>query len=260
MASVEMELFFRCGEAARKTQYYLASRQGGLSMDSLVCQKCWSLMLHNRQKSPSFLVDYLERMKNAEVKGGLRARAERCGMLKVMQQLADGRAVSLEERMELFNKEREAANTGVVEGDYLRRITMDLFVEIGENIDDVYVKTFSPDKLSLFNDDSRRSYTYIVPNRLALSYVVELDQNLRCVRSESKLEQTEESEVGRMGVRSRGKEDSHSECTDLELVVKAGKIVYRDIMHSPLNDGRLVSPESQINSAVPNLVMCTHES
>ena len=62
---------------------------------------------------------------------------------------------------------------------------MDLFVEIGENIDDVYVKTFSPDELSLFNDDSRRSYTYIAPNRLALSYVVELDQNLRCVRSES---------------------------------------------------------------------------
>ena len=63
-----------------------------------------------------------------------------------------------------------------------------------------------------------------------------------------------------MGVRSRGKKDSHSECTDLELVEKAGKIVYRDIMHSPLNDGRLVSPESQINSAVPNLLEYTHES
>ena len=55
-------------------------------------------------------------------------------MLKVMQQLADGRAVSLEEGMELSNKEREAANTEVVEGDYLRRVTMDLFVEISENI------------------------------------------------------------------------------------------------------------------------------
>ena len=140
-----------------------------------------------------------------------------------MQQLADGRPVSLEEGTELLNKEREAANTGVVEGDYLRRVTMDLFVKIGENIDDVYVKPFSHDELSLFNDDSHRSYTYIASNRLALSYVVELDQSRRCVRSESKQEQTEESEVGRMGVRSRGEKDS---CTDLELVVKAGKIVY----------------------------------
>ena len=94
------------------------------------------------------------------------------------------------------------------------------------------MKTFSRDELSQFNDDSHRSYTYIAPNRLALSYVVELDQNLRCVRSESKQEQTEESEVGRMGVRSRGKEDSHSECTDLELVVKAGKIVYGCLLYT----------------------------
>ena len=62
MAHVEMELLFRCGEASRKTQYYLASCQGGLSMESLVCQKCWSLMLYNRQT-------YFERIKNAEVRG-----------------------------------------------------------------------------------------------------------------------------------------------------------------------------------------------
>ena len=149
-------------------------------------------MLYNRQQSLLLLVDYLERMKNAEVKPGLTARAERCGMLKVMQQPAGWRAVSLEEGMELFNKEREAANTEVGEGDYLRRVTMGPFVEIGENIDGVHMKTFSPDELSQFNDNSRGSYTYIAPKRLALSYVVELDQNLRCVRSESKQEQTEE--------------------------------------------------------------------
>lgn len=55
-------------------------------------------------------------MKNADVKGRFTARVERCGMLKAMQKLADGRSVFLEEGVEMFNEEHEASNTGVVDG------------------------------------------------------------------------------------------------------------------------------------------------
>lgn len=105
-----------------------------------------------------------------------------------------------------------------------------------------------------------RSYTYITPERLVHSQVVELDQNLLCVCSESGKEHIKTTEAGRMAIRSRGEKESHSECTDLEHIVKAGKIVDRDIMHSRLNDGRQLLFESHINSAVPDRHTYTHES
>lgn len=43
-------------------------------------------------------------------------------------------------------------------------------------------------------------------------------------------------------------------------MVKAGKIVYRDIMHPSLKYGNQLSLESQVKSAVTNLHMYTHES
>lgn len=78
----------------------------------------------------------------------------------------------------------------------LWRVTLALFVDKVENIDDSYMKTFSPHEWSLFYDDSRRIYTYFAPERLVLSQDVELDQTLRCVRLESKQEQTEEILAG----------------------------------------------------------------
>lgn len=83
--------------------------------------------------------------------------------LKDTQLMTGGWAVSLEEGVELLHEYREAANTGVVEDVNLRRVTPALFVDLGENIDDVYVQTLSPHELSLFNDHSRRSCTYLAP-------------------------------------------------------------------------------------------------
>ena len=116
-------------------------------------------------------------------------------------------------------------------GKHLLRSARELIDDLADSVEDADVRQFSPSDFDhLYDNDNRKTYTYLAPKVVSLEYVVQLELNQMALESE--LKKQHKDYTGAVG-----DEGGSAEPTQLDVVKRAGEIVYRDIKRSQLRNG-----------------------
>ena len=115
---------------------------------------------------------------------------------------------------------------------HLLRSARELFDDLADRVEDADVRQVSPSDFDhLYDNDNRKTYTYLAPKVVSLDYVVQLELNQMALESE--LKKQHKDYTGAVG-----DEGGSAEPTQLNVVKRAGEIVHRDIKRSRLQNGK----------------------
>ena len=240
-----MTSFFTAGKGAKNTLDHLSKNGGSLHTDSDICNRCWLLFRNNGEGTNISAEAYIAIIEAEPVGERPTAVAGRHVAVQLLGHISRGEVVSLERCTSMLRAELQRAG-GVIGEQTLLRRAKELMNDLADHVEDAYVQTFYPSELDqLYDNDGRKTYTFLAPRVIKLSYVVQLELNMMHVDKELKNQHI--PHVG-AGVQ----EGESAEPERLDVVKKAGEIVLRDIRNSRLNCGKRGAISSELHTNIPD--------
>ena len=170
--------------------------------------------------------------------------------IDVLDELSVGKPVSRKSGMAKLESEMRRRGLQAFTHQHARTLVTGLFQDIVQSALGVYTQEFLPSDLEVLNQDNRVKHMYIAPAKLSLKTYAALEQDLSYWQGmEEKARSIPQQANVDSSTAGRASEPSEQ---DLSVVIRASKIVFRDLCASDLNAKRSVPLREQLDTGTPD--------
>ena len=153
----------------------------------------------------------------------------------------------------MLREERQRAGAVDVGGNHLLRSARGLIDDLADSVEDADVRQLTPSDFEhQYDNDNSKAYTYLAPRVVSLKYVIQLEPSIMVLEKELKKQDKDYTAAV-------GDEGESAEPTQLDVVKRAGEIVYRDIKHSRLHNGKRGGISSELHTNIPDTLRYMRE-